>query len=202
MAEYSPDFEENVKKSFLKAKEHIKQLEEEIKENKKLIINQNKEISLLKEQINEFLKINKDLKADISPDRVSTGNQGGLFIHSFNKHSFTKHSLSTLKQELNKQFRALTKQELLVFLTIYQLEEEKGAVTYLNLSRSLTLSEGCIRSYVTSLIKKGLPLIKTKLNNRVVSLSIPKELRDLNIKQRLENLYYKADPNQTTLFDL
>ena len=202
MVEYDPDFEENVRKSFLKAKEHINKLEEEIKENKKLISKQNELISLLKEQMNQFSKRSEDLKPDISPDSTSTGNQGGLFIHSFNKHSFTKHSLNTLKKELNTRFRALTKQELLVFLTIYQLEEEKGSTTYLDLARTLTLSEGCIRSYVTSLIKKGLPLIKTKLNNRIVSLSTPKELRDLNIKRRLENLYYKSDPNQTTLFDL
>ncbi len=202
MAEYDPNFEENVKNSFLKAKEHILELEEEIKENKKLIIEQNKEVSLLKEQIKQFLSKNNDLEANISPNKISTGNQGGLFIHSFNKHSFTKHTLNTLKKELNSSFKALTKQELLVFLTIYQIEEEKGHVTYLDLSQTLTLSEGCIRSYVTSLIKKGLPLIKTRLNNKIVSLSIPRELRDLNIKQKLENLYYKSDPNQTTLFEV
>lgn len=109
-------------------------------------------------------------------------------------------SIVGLKSEINNLFASLSKQEFLTFLTIYQLEEDlEGYVSYIDVAAKLVLTEGCIRTYVSSLIKKGIPLAKTKHNNKVVYLSVSKEFRALNIKKDLMALYYKADPTQKTL---
>lgn len=113
------------------------------------------------------------------------------------------HSLSiqSLKKELESRFNTLTNQEFLTFLTIYQLEEDLGRpVTYLDLSTKLSLTSGCIRGYISALIRKNLPIIKSKINNRTLTLSINPEFRDLNLKEKLTNIYYNQDPEQTKLF--
>lgn len=122
--------------------------------------------------------------------------------------SHTKHSLNTqslniqsLKKELEERFNTLTSQEFLIFLTIYQLEEDYSrSITYNDLSNKLSLTSGCIRGYVSSLIRKNLPILKSKINNRTLTLSINPDFKDLNLKQKLTNLYYDQDPDQTKLF--
>ncbi len=134
---------------------------------------------------------------DKTPSNQSLINQS-LSNHSTNIHSL---NVQSLKKELESRFNSLTNQEFLVFLTIYQLEEDLGrSVTYSDLSAKLSLTSGCIRGYVSSLIRKKLPVIKSKINNRTLTLSINTQFRDLNIKERLTNLYYNQDPDQTRLF--
>ena len=66
----------------------------------------------------------------------------------------------------------------------------------------MQLSEHCIRSHISSLMKKNVPIIKKRLNNRLNILSIKKDFKSLNLKQKLINIFYDSDPNQTTLFEL
>jgi hypothetical protein len=140
------------------------------------------------------IKENYDEKPSLDQ---SLSNQS-LSNHSTNIHSL---NIQSLKKELESRFEALTNQEFLVFLTIYQLEEDFGRpVTYIDLSTKLTLTSGCIRGYVSSIIRKNLPVIKSKINNRTLTLTINPEFRDLNLKEKLTNLYYNQDPDQTKLF--
>ena len=106
------------------------------------------------------------------------------------------------KHKINETFNKLTKQELRVFMTIYQFSEEERAVSYFDLADKLSLSENCIRSYVSSLVRKGLPIIKRKVNNKLTFLAIEKDFKNLNLRHKLINLYYGVDPFQTSLFDL
>jgi len=87
-------------------------------------------------------------------------------------------SLDNLKKEVRLKFKRITEQEFLVFSTIYQMEEE-GYVDYRSLSKKLNLTETSIRDYVGRLIKKGIPVEKTKLNNKLVQLSISEKLRKI-----------------------
>ena len=136
------------------------------------------------------------------------GTNHSLINHSTDNHSTIKHSLSTqslniqsLKKDLEERFSALTSQEFLIFLTIYQLEEDcSRSIPYNDLSNKLSLTTGCIRGYVSSLIRKNLPILKSKINNRTLTLSINPDFKDLNLKQKLTNLYYDQDPDQTKLF--
>ena len=72
-------------------------------------------------------------------------------------------SLDILKKEIRIKFKQLTDQEVLVFSTLYQLEEEQGPIDYKTLADKLGLTESSIRDYIGRLLKKGSPSIKIKL---------------------------------------
>ncbi len=146
----SESFEDNVKHSFRRAKEHTQLLETEIKAIKELVYKQNAQIEFLLSTLKGLLD-RPAPSAHLEPKKeVSSGNGGVYsFIHSFNKHSFTGHapsvqeiqpnknisSLTTLRQNLLNSFENLPRQELLTFLTIYQLEEDTGGpITYSDLA--------------------------------------------------------------------
>jgi len=199
-------FKENVKNSFKKAREHMEDLERDVKK-------QNKDILELKNEIKRILNDLADLKLKITFDeaKISIGNQGVLnkqtnkqTVKQTNKHIIIDKSgeISKFQTNIEEFFKKLTKQELLAFLTIYQLEEElKSPIKFLDVSRRLNLSESCIRGYIKRLVDKGAPLIRTKINNKIVLLSIYPEFKSLNLKNRLSDLYYEADSDQTRLFD-
>jgi predicted transcriptional regulator len=88
-------------------------------------------------------------------------------------------SLDNFKEELKIKFKNLTDQEILVFSTIYQLEEEKGYSNYKSLSSKLNLSESSIRDYVRRLLNKGIPLEKNKVNNKEIKLNISQNLKKI-----------------------
>ena len=198
-------FKENVKNSFMKAREHMDTLESSIKAQK-TEIQELKDMlkKLLDQKISNYNEFKQKEPSNSEITKSSTGNEGAYsFIHSFTKHSFTDYAqgLDKLEKGLKTLFLRLTKQEFLVFLTIYQLEDEMTHVSYSHIAKKLNLSEGCIRTYVSSIMKKGLPLTKQKINNRYITLHIDNEFRSMNLKQTLTNLFYEADPNQTKLLD-
>ncbi len=213
-----PLFEENAKKAFLKIKGDILFLKNELKEQREFIIKQNSIINILLAKIEEKRAIldEKNLEKPISKPS-SIGNQGVYanihsFIHSdmhsdihLNKQPKQapeplKEPFKGINNQINQLFGNLTKQELFVFLTIYQLEEDIGNVSYIDIAKKLELSEGCIRTYISNLMKKGVPILKKRHNNKIVYLSVSDEFRELKLKDKLSDLYYKsADPQQTRL---
>lgn len=86
-------------------------------------------------------------------------------------------SLDSVKKELRVKFKRLTQQEMLIFATIYQLEDQGLNPDYKVISVKTNLSESSIRDYVQKIIKKGIPVDKFKENNKKVTLSIPKNMR-------------------------
>lgn len=60
--------------------------------------------------------------------------------------------------------KRLSRKEQQVFLVIYTLEEEKGNLTYADIAGRLGISEHLTASYITSLIEKGVPIIKRYIN--------------------------------------
>jgi len=144
-------------------------------------------------------------------ESIFIGNEGvnQSFNQSINQQSFNQSINQSQEQQIkgvadaiNLTFSSLSKQELKLFLTIYQLEDEGTEPSYYNLSLKMQLSEHCIRSHLSSLLKKNAPILKKRLNNHTNLLSISRDFRALNLKQRLINLYYDSDPNQKTLFDI
>ena len=200
MPENIDQFKENVKNSFQKAKEDIKELHSKIEDLKQLIIKLNaSQEALLKNKTENTLPSPPapQIQPDLPEKNVSTGSKGVYsFTHSINSYSINMHS--DVKQLLSR----LTKQEFLTFLTIYQLEEEKGPITYTDISLKIGLSEGCVRTYISALIKKKAPINKQKYNNKTIYLSILKEFRELNLKQLLIDTYYRNDPAQKRLHEL
>lgn len=87
-------------------------------------------------------------------------------------------SLDVLKKQIRRKFKYLTNQEMLVFSTIYQLEEQDPSlVTYKEIALKLSLSESSIRDYVQRIINKGIIIKKQKINNKKLLLSISQELK-------------------------
>lgn len=215
--ENNEEFEKNIKLSFSKVKDHITNVEDhvsnvenELKKSKEEIIQYKEELIALRKEM-ESLKNNHDVLMETQKPQepqnqgfreVSSGNEGVYsFTHSFAKHSFNSyaHKIFDFKQDFDKLFAGLSQQEFLTFLTIYQLEEEIKQVSYIDIAKKLTLTEGCVRTYVSSLLKKGLPLIKKKYNNKQVFLLISPDFRSLNLKQKLVDTFYHSDLNQKTL---
>jgi hypothetical protein len=93
--------------------------------------------------------------------------------------SETLSQLDDLKKAIRQQFKVLTNQEMLVFSTLYQLEEQGFTVDYSLISQKLSLSESSIRDYILRIIKKGIPIQKTKENNKKVFLSISSDLKNI-----------------------
>jgi len=88
-------------------------------------------------------------------------------------------SLDNIKKELRLKFKRLTDQEVLVFSSLYQIEEDKGYADYKSISTKLSLTESSIRDYIGKLIKKGIPVDKIKINNKSIQLKISPNLKKI-----------------------
>jgi hypothetical protein len=86
-------------------------------------------------------------------------------------------SLDNIKKEIRIKFKNITEQEFLIFSTLYQIDEQSGPSNYKVLSQKLNLSESSIRDYIRRLIKKGIPIQKEKINNKIIQLSISNNLK-------------------------
>jgi len=113
---------------------------------------------------------------------------GNTEITNIHKVSEILSSLDELKKEVRSKFKKLTNQEMLIFSTIYQLEEEGFVVDYNTISNKLNLSEISIRDYVRKITKKGIPLNKLKENNKKIVFSIPLDLKKIASLNTIINL--------------
>ena len=86
-------------------------------------------------------------------------------------------SLDSLKKEIRIKFKQLTDQEILVFSTLYQIEENQGPVDYKTIAKKMRLTESSIRDYIGRLLKKGIPIEKKRINNKQILLSISQNLK-------------------------
>jgi len=96
--------------------------------------------------------------------------------------------LDSLRKDLGEKFKKLTQKEFYIFSVLYTLEEEKEQVTYSDIAQRTGLTESSIRDYIVRLIHKGIPIIKEKLNNKIITLKIPRELKDLATLDKLSKL--------------
>lgn len=87
----------------------------------------------------------------------------------------------------NFDVNRLNRREQEVFLVIYTLEEEKGSVTYYDIAEKLGMSEQLAGNYVTSLIEKGVPIIKKYLNSRPY-LRLDPDFKTLQAKENILQL--------------
>lgn len=123
---------------------------------------------------------------------ISTGNEGVPTDRQTNQQTNQQtkntyfgdaleilNSLDNIKKEIRNQFKRITEQEFLVFSTIYQMSEEAPFVDYKSVSKRLNLTESSIRDYVGKLIKKGIPVEKTKINNKMIQLSVSEKLKKI-----------------------
>jgi len=101
-------------------------------------------------------------------------------ISEFAKANEILNSLDELKRDIRFKFKGLTPQEMLVFSTLYSLEEQNiEQITYRTLAEQLQLSESSIRDYINKLTKKGVPIEKIRQNNKTILLKVSKDLKNV-----------------------
>ncbi len=100
-------------------------------------------------------------------------------ISQIDRVSQVLESLDDIKKEIRSNFKHLTSQEMSVFSAIYTFEEQGFVVDYSLISQKLGLSESSIRDYAHKLIKKGIPILKSKENNKKVTLQISPDLKKI-----------------------
>ncbi len=88
-------------------------------------------------------------------------------------------SLDDLKKEIRLKFKRLTEQEILVFSTLYQIDDERGFADYKTISEKLNLTESSIRDYIGRLIKKGIPVEKKRIDNKFIRLKVSENLKKI-----------------------
>jgi hypothetical protein len=93
--------------------------------------------------------------------------------------SILLNQLDSIKKDIRLKIKRLTNQEMLVFSSIYQFENQNEVVDYTLISTRLNLSESSIRDYAQRIISKGIPLIKEKINNKKIILHISDDFRKL-----------------------
>ena len=111
---------------------------------------------------------NEGVKVRFNQEQQPLANVGNLI-----------NSLDIIKKELRLKFKKLTTQEMSVFSAVYQLEEEGFIVDYSSIAKKLSLTESSIRDYIQRIIKKGVPILKTKENNKKILISISQDLKKL-----------------------
>lgn len=209
MDDFETDREKKIRLAFSKIKDEINTLKIEFSDLKSVI---NKQEDLLEAFLAEISKKKAETPSNNeffeSPETISIGNEGVQTNKQTNtqtnkqthlKQTNTFSPLSAIKKDVITQFGILPKREFIIFLTIYQLEEDKGDVSYFDIATHLKLSESGVRHYVFNLLKKGLPLVKRKVNNKLTLISIIPEFKELNLKKDLVDLYLHSDPHQRTL---
>ncbi|MBI2135575.1 hypothetical protein HYU06_00715 [Candidatus Woesearchaeota archaeon] len=86
------------------------------------------------------------------------------------------------KSETSYHIQHLTSKEKRLFLVLYT--NPNKAFSYKDLVEKLGLPENLVTEYISSMIEKGVPLIKTYLNGRSY-YSIDKQFRDYQTKTNL-----------------
>jgi DNA-binding MarR family transcriptional regulator len=81
------------------------------------------------------------------------------------------------------QVRMLNEKEKQVFLAIYTMEDHDG-VTYSEIAEMLSMSEQLAGNYVTSMIQKGVPVIKRYVNGKP-RLNLDQEFKTLQAKENI-----------------
>jgi len=191
-------FNEKLKEAFAKIKEDIAHLDQEITLMKAQIsqiydyLTQINESDTYQTETRHIIKNQTDIPSNIeelSLNSVSSiGNEGVPTDRQTDRQTPDRHPTDTLKrtsevvldlQEFQRKFKNVTQQEYLIFSALYVLSETKKQVSYRDISEKTKLTESSVRDYVGSLIRKGLPITKTKINNKQIVLSVPREFKDI-----------------------
>ncbi len=127
---------------------------------------------------------NKGVPTDKQTNR-QTDQQSNNYTQTISNSDFKQAnnmltSLDNIKKGIRLKFKRLTPQEMLVFSTLYSLEEQNtNKITYRTLALQIKLSESSIRDYINKLINKGIPIEKIKQNNKLIILKISPDLKNI-----------------------
>jgi hypothetical protein len=137
----------------------------------------------------EFSIRNKGVPTDKQTNSQTDKNSVITIEKDLEKVSKILDSLDEIRREIRFKFKKITPQEMVVFSSIYQLEEKDSSiVTYREIASILRLSESSIRDYVQRMISKGIPIKKERLSNKKILLSISPDLKKIASLSAIINL--------------
>ncbi|OIO80382.1 hypothetical protein AUJ84_03695 [Candidatus Pacearchaeota archaeon CG1_02_32_132] len=137
-------------------------------------------LEAVKSQIIDISTRNEGVKTDRQTDKQTD--------NTLNKIPEVLESLTKIKEEVRFKFKQLTKQEIAIFALIYQLEEQDLSVDYHLLAQKLSITESSVRDHIGRIIRKGIPVEKTKENNKKILLKISKSLKEIASLDSILNL--------------
>jgi len=91
------------------------------------------------------------------------------------------------KEQKSFSIQPLTNKEKDVFHALYVLTESQPYASYEQVARQTLLTKGIVQDYVTSMIQKGVPVLK-KLDGQTVFLKLDQEFRQVQAKQNIIGL--------------
>ncbi|MEK6928434.1 MAG: hypothetical protein AABW65_00575 [Nanoarchaeota archaeon] len=142
----------------------------------------------LKTPIFDISTGNKGVPADSQTDSQTDQHIGNKGVNPLKELPVILESIDAIKEEVRIKFKHLTKQEMQVFSLLYTLENQGYLIDYSLLSERLSLTESSIRDYIQRLIKKGIPLLKIKENNKKIFISISPELKKIASLSTIQKL--------------
>ena len=95
-----------------------------------------------------------------------------------------RNNLGLIDEKLTFDIRPLNSKEKEIFIALYSLESEIGAVTYLDIARKLSLPASLVQVYITNIYGKGIPINKRYRNSKVY-LTIDSEFRDYQARKNI-----------------
>lgn len=87
--------------------------------------------------------------------------------------------------------KPLNKREQEVFLVLYTLDGVKEKITYADIARRTGLTEELVFGYTASLLKKGVPIIRRHINNRIY-LKLNPHFKDIQAKENILKIDQKT----------
>jgi len=138
---------------------------------------------------NKGVPTNKPTNTQTNQQTQYTLKNQNIYTSEFSQAKNILESLDHIKKGIRIKFKQLTPQEMLVFSTLYALEEEKNSeTTYRTLAQKIGLSESSIRDYINKLTKKGIPVEKIRQNNKIIILKISQDLKKIATLDTIQNL--------------
>ena len=188
-----------IKEAFSKVKEDILSLKTTLQELKEGILAKETETKSLKEEIKALKDHLGEKSPESNPIFLPSNRNKGVFRQTDNRQTTDTRQIIDSEANIESIFISLTEKEFVVFLSLYQLEEEfTTPISYTQLANKLSLSQSSIRDHVAELIRKQAPILKIKPNNKKVLLSVDKTFKALNLMSRILDIRHYQD-TQTPL---
>ncbi len=101
-----------------------------------------------------------------------------------------KESFKQIEQE-KIEIQPLSVNEKMAFMALYT---SNSPISYFEISEKIGLSEPLVRSYITNLIEKGIPVVKTYKNGNPL-IALEEKFKELQTKQNLVKIQQKQISN-------
>lgn len=99
-----------------------------------------------------------------------------LFLQSSYNYNISNENIYDIKP--------LTRSEQEIFMILYTMEDENGLMSIHDISKKAKLSQILITDYISSMIEKGIPILKKYFNNKAF-LKLDPQFKTLQIKQNI-----------------